>query len=327
MPSTVSKLVSYTNGWDDPKFFPVGGWLAYTHGSTDVTMYLDLNWNTHFACFSNSDLSFAQAAGISIVPYSGDLFTGGTGGLIPGNGNVLPTCCVGLLTQDEPSAESQMSGPISGVPISGCGSTTSPCLTNALQDSCFWWTNFLENALIDNKIGGVLVTPHQFIKEYPTPNSTTRNACDLSGLDAYLVHAARRPEFWGQTISNLIDGTAPYIGSDMARGTHQGLWLDYTRIGFPATAGNFPTRPLMVALATGNVKGNVPYEQGNHELNWEVWSVIIHGGRGLFFFDVDDTVSWYGTASPQEGNYAFSQMKCSKLQHLRERSAVPESAI
>lgn len=321
--------VSYSNGWDDPQFFPMGGFLndpTDTSAPSGVTMYTDLHWNTLFSCQSNSNLTNWFNAGLSLMAQNNELFNaqgsppGSNNGILYNNGIAggpyntgIAKCIISACITDEPAYESCWKDPIGGLPtdnIGGVGGVPGQ-LTNAIIDGRPFWTNMAGFSWIitanrgrspsdSTQISqiGTLASPTPMNTLYPTLNSTTRNPFDLTGADAYFMPLGRYAAYWGVTLANAIEGqftATAFTMLEACRGSHQGLWIDYFRNFCTANLGTAGyTRPLTAVMApAGNAVINIPALQGMQETNWECWSTIVHGARYLVFFDHDDQTSLF----------------------------------
>jgi hypothetical protein len=332
IPYTAGTVV-YTNGWDDPKFIGIGGFLFNPSTTGGTNMYHDLGWNTLFGCQSNTTFSALTTAGISIIPQNDEFFSaqGGTNnGSFYFNSCVngpAPVCVTGLLIADEPQYQNVLYDPLNGISCSANGthpvtlSGSTGTINNTIQDGHPWLLGLAGSTFCisqtynispSNSTGFFFPTLQT---TYPTPNATTRGAADMISWDLYTMVPARYAAFWGQNEANAVDGnfgaSAPHTMLEMARGTHQGIWIDYMRNFCTNNLAAGATRPTSAALTVGNVKINIPYDIGMQECNWEFWSILIHGARFLEVFDHDDDTGYFnhtlssgfmqGANTPQEG--------------------------
>jgi hypothetical protein len=189
---------------------------------------------------------------------------------------------VGLLTYDEPSTYNQgIYYPLSGVP-------------NADQNNRFWWLNNTWNwiaygGLSGQPGGGTGISAcNAAISELvATPSSATTHI-GISTIDEYFfagygaTGTGPGPEQAGVLWN--IGGTATYATQDqLRRGSNYGAMIDQLRL----RQTTYPA-PIYAYIENGG-----PYTQDTTgasyiqpwELNWAVWSAIIHGARGIIFFN------------------------------------------
>ena len=268
-------------GWDDPSFFPIGPWFDMLITQSDADRWANLGWNTAYTLTSNSNISVAQANNISVIQYIGD---NGASSLLPGTGAET----VGLMAYDEPPTYQQgVVTPLSTTP-------------NSVQDGRFWWMNNTWNFIVYGGLSGgpdgggtagsaaVLDTP------VTTPDGTTRQI-DTSSVDVYWFAGAKSNSsavlYWegmmyGQgEYDGLLPGTptwSPLTPDQGARGSNYGTQIDLERA---YTGGSTPIYAI--------VEDGGPYTSDTSastyitppELNWAVWSSLIHGARGVVYFN------------------------------------------
>jgi len=250
-------------GWDNPGFIPIGPWLAPMQDQTDGARWVDLGWNTAYAFTGNSNMSVFTANHISAIVNSGELSQ-----ILSNNGGHLGATTVGLLTADE----GELSDNAAAIQNTA----------NSIQDHNFWWTNNTWNLI---EFGDLSGTPAAtFLSEsFTTPNGTTRHI-DLQSIDEYW--------FAGAHSNNPIlsqGGLIYNLGRDMtqdegARGSNYGDMIDVER---SYQAGHFPA-PIIAYIEDGG-----PYTEDTTaatyikpaELNWAVWSSLIHGAQGIDYFN------------------------------------------
>ena len=188
----------------------------------------------------------------------------------------LPSNVVGLLTQDEPSTFAD------GV------STPLSTTANSIQDGHFWWMNEPgvgpgEGFEWRSRSG----TPASILSDLvTTPNGTTRHI-DINSIDMYWFAGSRDPSWSGymtlagQYLYNLSSGMTP---DQSERGSNYGDMIDILR-GYQA--GGHPA-PIYSIIEdgdpfTGSTNGSTYITPA--ELNWATWSSLIHGARGIIYFD------------------------------------------
>jgi hypothetical protein len=271
---------AHNAGWDDPSFFAIGAWLPPLRTQADAHRWKDLGWNTAFSPTGNSLPSLAKANGIWFIG-------GGTG-----------SETVGLLSADENYTAS-----VQAV-------QTTP---NAVQDHRFWWLQNTWTVLGYGDIGRVPMS-QVMTKELSTPNGTTRRL-DFDSADTYWFTGSKDGGMlppWG-----VIYGLGRNMTIDEgARGSHYGDSVDILR-SYQAT---YPA-PILQFVENG--------EPGNNctdaayitppEMNWAVWSSIIHGARLISYFNhsfcgshqsQDNAAqAFYRTVQPGQTISIYGQMK------------------
>jgi Bacterial Ig-like domain/Protein of unknown function (DUF642) len=257
-------------GWDDPNFFSIGVWNGTMRVPSDATRWADLGLNTMVGLGPRpilpGDFTLMQDNGISYIS-AGPEFQSAS----PSN---MPNW-VGNISADEPSTFADgVSTPIS----------TSP---NAAQDHRFWYMN--NNwYFVTTQFGGlspVKSSVDVLDSLVATPNGTQRHI-DLSSTDLYWFAGAKAGIPW------ILQAGGVYLdnlGRDMtideaARGSNYGDMVDNFRV---LQAGHFPA-PIPQFIETGG-----PYTEDTTgalyitppELNWAVWSSLIHGAREIIYFN------------------------------------------
>ena len=279
-------------GWDSPSFIPIGPWEDSLVTQSDATRWLDLGWNTAFTITGNTSASLARSNGIWLIQDSGQQVSG-TGAETVGN-----------LTADEPSTFAEgVSTPI--------GSTA-----NSVQDGRFWWLNNTWNFIAYGALNGT-PAPGTAAADLntlvTTPNGTKRHI-DASSVDLYWFAGSRSGALLGQ--GAVLDNLSSMTVDQAARGSNYGDVISDERA---ATGGSTPIY--------GFVEDGGPYTEDTSaadyitppELNWAVWSELIHGARGVIYFNhsfagpaqSDDNLSqpYYQTVQPGQTVSMYAQMK------------------
>ena len=245
-------------GWDNPSFFPIGPSEEAVTSEADVTLWHGLNWNTAFDIQANFDLALAGAStGIWVIQNISD-------GLLPGTGAET----VGLITYDEPSTFAE-------------GVTTPLSTTaNSIQDGRFWYINNTWNFIAYGGLSPVSSSAQVLDTLVTTPNGTQAHI-DASSVDAYWFSGANISQM--QYELGLLDNLAGNAtAAEVARGSNYGdIITDEEAI----TGGS---QPIFGFVETGG-----PYTEDTSasdyitpaELNWAVWSELIHGANGIDYFD------------------------------------------
>ena len=134
-----------------------------------------------------------------------------------------------------------------------------------------------------------------------TPNGTTRHI-DINSIDMYWFAGSRDPSWSGymtlagQYLYNLSSGMTP---DQSERGSNYGDMIDILR-GYQA--GGHPA-PIYSIIEdgdpfTGSTNGSTYITPA--ELNWATWSSLIHGARGIIYFD-------HSFSGPGTGNVGVEQ--------------------
>ena len=282
-------------GWDNPSFFPVGPWQDNLATQSDANRWIDLGWNTSFGAGGNTNPAVLRANGIWMIQRAG----GTTWTPIAGTGAET----VGINAQDEPTTYSAFSTAIS---------TTA----NALQDGRFWWLNNTTSIL---SYGGISGTPGSgspaamLYTPIATPDGTTRHI-DVSSVDEYWFAGIRAPAIassveWSAGV--IWNGSVAVTADQVQRGSNYGSMIDAER---KITGG---TTPIYAYIEDGG-----PYTQDTTaasyitppELNWATWSSLIHGARGVIYFN--DTFAYQGPG------YSFWNMESAYYQAVQPGQTV-----
>lgn len=252
---------AHAAGWDDPSFFPIGLWLAPMRTQADADRWLDLGLNTGFTVTADSDLSLFGANGLWLV-------NDGSGGTLgpPSSAGAETT---GLLAFDEPTTMSDWEAALSG-------------LSNTVQDARFWWLNNTWNFVAFGGISPVASSAAVMATTVTTPD-TTKAGLGLQSIDTYWIA--------GSTSGALTTPLGDILGLGHAatadqtrRGSWYGDMVDYQR-AYWTPAGKAPVLQF--------VENGGPYTQDTvaadyttpPEMNWAVWSAIIHGARLICYFN------------------------------------------
>jgi hypothetical protein len=281
-------------GWDNPSFFPIGIWYGTILSQSDVNRWKDLGINTAFRTTANTDLPLLRSNGLFAI-----VADDGSGPETPGLGSET----VGLLSYDEPSTYSAgVSMPLSSVP-------------DSVQDGRFWYINDTWNFLAYGGLSPVSSSAEVLSNMVSTPNGTPRHI-DINSVDMYWFAGA--------------SGSLPYEGQILYRlkslmpqdevkcGCRYGDQVDALR----ALQHGHDSAPIAQFVEDGG-----PYTQDTAasdyitppEMNWAVWSSIIHGARMIVYFNhsfagpapSDDNFAqgYYQTVQPGQTTSIYAQAK------------------
>ncbi len=162
------------------------------------------------------------------------------------------------------------------------GAVTTPLSTapNALQDGRFWWTNNTWNFVQYGDISGVPAA--QVLSNLiNTPNSTQRHL-DIQSIDLYWSTYAVGPGLHQGGLIYNLDRDMTY--DEMRRPSHYGDIIDRLR---PYQASHYPAPILSYIENGGPMTEDTTADMyiTPPELNAAVWSSIIHGARGVVYFN------------------------------------------
>jgi len=288
-------------GWDSPNFIPIGAWGANITSTSDAARWADLGWNTAFVPVT-ANQSVLQTNNISLVISVEPGWTSYTNyGFTPGRETV------GIQTFDEPNTLADgVTTPLSTTP-------------NSLQDGHFWWMNTTW-AFASSQFGGLSpVTSSQQVLDtlVTTPDGTQRHI-DIQSLDLYWFTSANVN--WVQEVGgeNIHNFGRPMTPDEILRGSNYGDMIDLQR----ALQTDHPA-PIFGYVENGGPDTNsataASYIQPP-ELNWAVWSELIHGARGVIYFNTtfggpaattyDDLASpYFQTIQPGQTISIYDQTK------------------
>ena len=285
-------------GWDNPSFFPIGPWESSYSSQTDVNTWSALGWNVAFIDGGLS-LSLTASNGISVIEQD------------PSKVPQSPLNIVGLLTADEPSTfAAGVSTPLS---------TTS----NSNQDGLFWWMNDTWSWDWGQGLSGApgSGTPASILADLVTTPDGTQRHIDINSADIYWFAGSRDPSWspYLDVAGEYIYGLSSHMTADQEqRGSNYGDMVDIIR---SYQAANHPA-PIFVFIEdgdpfTGDTNGSDYIKPA--EMNWATWSSLIHGARGVIYFDhsfsgpgtadVNVEQSYYQTVQPGQTISIYGQIQ------------------
>lgn len=296
MGSTVSPSnnAACLKGWDSPSFIPIGVyWGDYT---SEESTWATLKWNTAFRTASSTDQTNLDANHIFSLP-------------INDNSNGLPDTgpgpyTVGYLAEDEPECWS--SPTCGGNGPATIGPHNSPAGT---QDGKFWWVNNTWNMMV---FGPPASTPGGtdsafFSDTVTTPGSGPRYL-NIGSIDEYWMSGATSTsgnslDMEGGKIYNIpgsgcqgINGNGCITTAQARCGCRYGDMIRPvygTTVGMPAGTDQSSWQTANPAPLFAFIEDSNPYADTGAtnptppEINWSVWSSLIHGARGIIYFDHD----------------------------------------
>ena len=243
-------------GWDSPDFIMIGQDYAFSNG-TSITTFRDLGLNTSIRVTSPTDPATLRAAGIYMQPQGGE-WTGTIGTETTGFSCEEPsgwTAGSSSLTTEMQSAGAGIIGRYYQI------STTHNQASGAYGDFPG-----------DGPFSNVMKAPVSI------PGDGSRHL-DLPSMDIY--YFAKSGTGFLQTFeaASIYPG-GPFTTDQMARGTNYGDLVDVMRSWVP----DFPA-PCAVYLETEDgASGTGSRVITPPELNWAVWSQLIHGARRILYF-------------------------------------------
>jgi len=240
---------------DNPNFFPIGIWYPSLNSGSDVDSYKSLDINMLDRPDGNCNLSLLAGTGVYAIPQYGEC--GGATGSGIGNESV------GLFTDDE----------VDGNYGPGPGYTYLQNLIDnvpsSLKSGRFFWTNYSYNLLLYE----TTAQASQFINDYQQTVSI-----DMYWFTSIALHTANNPYDQCNNFYNITGCT-----DDQAeRGSNYGTVIDDER----ALVSPLGSEPVWSFVEDG-----CPFTGSDNlcitpaQMNWAVWSSIIHGARGIIYFN------------------------------------------
>ena len=308
---TVAANASFNGkSWDDPSYIPMGSFLSTMDGSnqtcpsgtcTTQAIWADLGWTMQWAVDTSYVSSVARAAGLWALGGGPTGDCNGGGSLQAGSGVEI----VGWYTADEPADYAT---------ATNCISTTSNALTNTRFFQTTGTINWALSGPPSGTPGADTMTAFLFTG-VATPNTTLRHF-GLFGNDVYFN---AYDDFTQGNVTKLYNvnglGTTGTLATNaqMRRGSNYGDYVDTLRNGACGNGGTGGLIPISVIIETGGPFDDV-HAIGGYiqppELNWAVWQSLIHGARGVDFFDhsfggpAPSNNNMYDSYYQTAGNYA-----------------------
>jgi hypothetical protein len=240
-------------------FFPVGIWFESVLQVSDIDQDRAAGINTYVQLTENSDLSLIQAGGLHALPSS------------------MSPLASGYLLSDEVdmwagggsnkwTGKSQGEGVICDPPDSGCGFTVQEAMAGKLPPNALTYANYGKGVTF------YLKNPEaaQFVNSYQ----------DVVSADNYW--------FTDPYICSLVEGGAVFAGGrDLTDGecriaAHYGWTVDRVR-SLVQPAGSKPVWAFVELGHPFSEPGSLTITAP--QIRAAVWSSIIHGARGLVYFN------------------------------------------
>jgi hypothetical protein len=263
-------------GFDDPTFIPISVWLMDFTGTSMYTRLSDLGVNGFYPQYSSIDplnnITYGFWSTVITEQYA-------TPSGIPSGANAS---VVGVLTGEEPYDDSTYNAIVT---------PAAAWLAATGGSGRFHEFNFADHALDVNLWSSSITQAQAVAESNPTPRRRL-STCDMywyAGATGGTNSATFKLPFrMYQHLS--VDAT-----QDQAlRGCHYGSMIDALRIPFTA-----PGEPLGVWVENGApFNETVTHEITPAELQWAIWSIFTHGGRGIQWFN--------GTFRSGDPNYGIN---------------------
>ena len=238
---------------DNPSFFPIGVWYPSLNSESDVTTYKSLDINMLDRPDGSCNLSLLAGTGIYAIPQYGEC--GGP------TGSGIGDESVGLFTDDE----------VDGNYGPGPGYTYLQSIIDgdpaSLKAGRFFWTNYSFNLLMWETEAQAA----QFINDYQQTVSI-----DQYWFTDSLIDDPSSSDSCGRFYG------VPCTTDQAQRGSNYGATIDDIR----ALESPVGSEPIWAFVEDG-CPFTAPDDQciTPAQMNWGVWSSIIHGARGIIYFN------------------------------------------
>ena len=285
--------IAHSQGWDSQTFFALGPWEGYLGSgctntcistpATDVGTFNDVGF-TILPNVAVIDPATANSSGISVIDFN-----------ISGSSPTDAAALGGLIASDD-----------SATSYSQCCSTPIGSMSSSTQVSRFWWVNLGWTQIGQGSLSGspagttglgclqAVSAPSScglLLSPITVPGGGTRHL-DMYSIDIYWFTGANDATTGifteGQDIYNL--GSA--MTSAQAKcGCRYGDVVTYLRAN-PQSGASKDGGTNNIIYMNG-IENGWPYSQtatGSEyikptEMNWAAWSSIIHGARGIYWFN------------------------------------------
>lgn len=271
-----------TVNWDSLNYFFIGCFFGLFPG--DMSIMVDLGLNVSSATTSDASPSAMVTNGVQgfLDWDQGTLLIDG-----PAIGDWTPVYHI-----DEPGAPSDIQ-----YPMNNTGSASQ--LTAPNQAGRMWDAAFTTNQMVGGDLGGTAMSSILALNHFTKVGGGNRSI-DLVSMDIYWFSGAGdtvvNPSLMGVLSQPMTFSGTGITTDQMKRGSHYGNMIDVFRswsngtntgngdgmIGTSGATGRIPIR-----VYTENHNGN--FNEASDlilptELNWSVWSQLIHGARMIDYF-------------------------------------------
>ena len=290
---------------DNPSFFPVGVWYPGLNSSSDVAAYKKAGINMLDRPDGNCDLSLLAGTGIYAIPQYGEC-GGSTGAGITANSSSV----VGLFTDDEVDMNE---GP-------GTGYTYLTNLEAAVPASVKAGRIFETNYGKGVQIWETNSQAAEFVNDFQETFSD-----DFYWMTDSDINSAWSAAPWNQCAQ--FYGLNTNCTTDQAqRGSNYGSAIDNER----SMENPVGSEPIWTFVEDGCPSGSGNACITPAQMQWSVWSSIIHGARGVIYFNHSFTGACTGDNNLESSCYATiaAQMKttdatiASQAAALNDRTAL-----
>jgi hypothetical protein len=260
--------------WDDPTFFPISLWYPVFQLQSDANNFLGLNLNVATRIINSN-----TATQIALLKSNGVWLISGQ------DGETVSAETVGFIDDEPPSIAEFVFE-----------------MGNGPQPGRFWYNNYLWTACgfgtLDATTGGGNPVAMTTVStgSYAGNASTTLNI-NMSSIDEYWFAAQAAQGARGQQIYGLGSSAT---ADQMARGSNYGDMVDI----FRSWGGKCPLAQIVEnndgLVGAGSVLIKPP------EMNWAVWSCIIHGARHIVYFYGQYASTTQGFSTAIQGGQTIS---------------------
>ena len=263
------------DGWDSPSFFPILDDYAF-YASNSTTTFKNLGLTSTVRVTGGTDMSTLRSAGITAIA-AGDSASNFGSETVGGH-------------IEEPSSWSDITGQASSLnSLFG--------LSGRFLQGSFTWNQLYYGNVNGSACGasGTMTMSQVFSCTSGMPGGTHLN---IATDDLYWFAGSGNSD--AQYDGGMVEqngGSA--TAAQMARGSNYGDMVDIMRGWLAPPAQDAPIAPY-IETEDGLLTGSGVREITPPELNWAVWSTILHGARMVIYFG---TTSNYGS----EATFGFSQ--------------------
>ena len=252
--------------WDDSRFFPIGCFFALYEDAGDLPRMIALQINVSVAVTGGSNDTNIANAGVWTIDQT------------------TPNAAMVSCELDEPP---------DAATINSFFSTA-----NARQDGRFMHVNWTVNQLTFGDMGGTSPAVWMAANHFTTPNSTKKDIGWCSVDVYYFANSTIFQGTWDYHDADVFGVARPASTDQRARGSHYGQQVDVLRWWANGNTGGCRDIPDQSSLPPARMP-LFSYLENYHgdmsevdkrlitplELNWGVWSQIVHGARAIVYYD------------------------------------------